>query len=84
MTPGEVAGLAAQINALHEDVLEVKELAKETNGRVRALELWRAEVTAKISVITASAKISVSNFIAPVITGAITASITALIFLSLQ
>lgn len=83
MTPGEVAGLVAKIDALHEDVLEVKELAKETNGRVRRLETWKAEVTGKLSVISESARISITSFVAPIVSGGIVAAIgigAALIF----
>lgn len=41
--PGEQA-ILAKLEALHEDVVEVKALAAATNGRVRTLELWRASV----------------------------------------
>lgn len=73
MTPGEMAGLVAKLDALHEDVLEVKELAKETNGRVRRLETWKAEVTGKLSVISEGARISITSFVAPILSGSIVA-----------
>lgn len=44
MFPSEYAALSAQLDALHEDVLEVKELARTTNGRVRKLEIWRGTI----------------------------------------
>lgn len=41
-TDADLARLDERLRAIHEDVLEVKELAKQTNGRVRDLESWRS------------------------------------------
>lgn len=54
MTQQDVAVVAARLddlsakmdaihNSLKDDISEVKELATQTNGRVRKLELWRAK-----------------------------------------
>ena len=44
MSPSDVNVILARLEALHEDVVEVKEQAKLTNGRVGKLELWQARV----------------------------------------
>lgn len=44
MTDAEVAVLEAKLDALHDDVLEVKKLAEATNGRLRAVEIWKARM----------------------------------------
>lgn len=56
----EVAVITARLDAIHEDVLEVKEQAKITNGRVTNLERWKDRIT--------GAWMSVS-LLGPVITG---------------
>lgn len=44
------AELATKIDALHDTVIEVKGLAKETNGRVRRLEAWRVGIDMLVKV----------------------------------
>jgi hypothetical protein len=44
------AELADRIEALHEDVLEVKALQKETNGRVRKIEVWQEGINMLVKV----------------------------------
>ncbi|HXO85129.1 MAG TPA: hypothetical protein VN803_06360 [Gemmatimonadales bacterium] len=43
MTTADVHVLATKIDRLHDDVIEVKQLAGATNGRVREIEKWRAK-----------------------------------------
>jgi hypothetical protein len=42
MSPGDINVILRRLDDLHEDVREVKQQAKETNGRVKSLELWKA------------------------------------------
>lgn len=42
MSPENIFAIVRRLDAIKEDVDEVKELAKATNGRIRELELWRA------------------------------------------
>lgn len=44
MSPESIIGILRRLDEIKEDVDEVKELAKETNGRIRELELWRARM----------------------------------------
>lgn len=44
MSPDSVIGIVRRLDEIKEDVDEVKSLAKETNGRIRELELWRARM----------------------------------------
>ena len=44
MSPDSVIGIVRRLDEIKEDVDEVKALAKETNGRIRELELWRARM----------------------------------------
>lgn len=44
MSGDQAAAILSEVRALREDVSEVKQLAAKTNGRVRALEIWRAKV----------------------------------------
>jgi hypothetical protein len=44
-----VARLSEQLVAIHEDLHEVKDLAKATNGRVRDLESWRARIDGQMA-----------------------------------
>lgn len=44
MSPVEAQVIMAQLTAIRDDVLEVKAKVSETNGRVKALELWQARV----------------------------------------
>jgi len=44
MTPENIFAITRRLDAIKEDVDEVKSLAKETNGRIKELELWRARV----------------------------------------
>jgi hypothetical protein len=80
MSPDESIAILTRLDDMHEELLEVKELAKATNGRVRGLEVWRAEIRGKLSVIVPSARISVVSFLAPIVAGVVTAAITAVLF----
>jgi len=42
MSPENYIGICRRLDAIKEDVDELKALAKETNGRVKELEIWRA------------------------------------------
>lgn len=42
MTPDNIFTVLRRLDEIKRDVMEVKELAKETNGRVKDIELWRA------------------------------------------
>lgn len=42
MSPDNIIGIMRRLDAIKEDVDELKVLAKETNGRIKALEIWRA------------------------------------------
>lgn len=44
MSPESIIGILRRLDEIKEDVDEVKQLAKETNGRIRELELWRARM----------------------------------------
>ncbi len=44
MSPESIIGIMRRLDAIKDDVDEVKALAKETNGRIRELELWRARM----------------------------------------
>lgn len=44
MSPESIIGILRRLDEIKEDVDEVKALAKETNGRIRELELWRARM----------------------------------------
>lgn len=44
MTPRDVHVLLARLEAMHEDIGEIKAQAQLTNGRVGRLELWQARV----------------------------------------
>lgn len=44
MNAEQITFIERRLSEIHEDINEVKVLAKETNGRVRTLELWRAKV----------------------------------------
>lgn len=37
-------GLTRRLDYISKDIEEVKSLAKETNGRIKELELWRARM----------------------------------------
>lgn len=63
MTADDFAALSVKLDALHAEVSEVKDLARETNGRVDRLELWRAR--------REGAMVALSWF-GPVVTGVIT------------
>lgn len=54
MSPENISALTRRLDYISRDIDEVKSLAKETNGRIKELELWRARmqgavVTARIS-----------------------------------
>jgi hypothetical protein len=42
MSPENIIGIMRRLDAIKEDVDELKALAKETNGRIKELEIWRA------------------------------------------
>lgn len=44
MSPESVIGILRRLDEIKGDVDEVKALAKETNGRIKELELWRARM----------------------------------------
>lgn len=44
MSPSDVNVILVRLEALHEDVVEVKEQVKATNGRVTGLEKFQARV----------------------------------------
>lgn len=44
MSPESIIGILRRLDEIKEDVDEVKALAKETNGRIKELELWRARM----------------------------------------
>lgn len=83
MTPGEEGQILSEIRALREDLHEVKADVKEvkaearaTNGNVRALQIWRAAVEARFSMLGSGGK-WVSTIVASVVTGTVTAVIVA-------
>jgi hypothetical protein len=42
LSPENYIGICRRLDAIKEDVDELKVLAKETNGRIKELEIWRA------------------------------------------
>lgn len=44
MSPESIIGILRRLDEIKGDVDEVKALAKETNGRIKELELWRARM----------------------------------------
>jgi len=44
MSPDSIIGIMRRLDEIKDDVDEVKALAKETNGRIKELELWRARM----------------------------------------
>ena len=44
MSPSDVHVILARLEAMHEDIAELKDQVKITNGRVGKLELWQARV----------------------------------------
>jgi hypothetical protein len=46
MTPRDIDIILHKLEELRADVQEVRDLARETNGRVRKLEIWRAGLDA--------------------------------------
>jgi hypothetical protein len=44
MSPSEVAYLARRLDDIHKEIEEVQRLARETNGRIKELEIWRARM----------------------------------------
>jgi uncharacterized membrane protein len=42
----ELGAMAEKLNAIHDDIREIKEDVKEQNGRVRKLENWRSGIVA--------------------------------------
>jgi hypothetical protein len=44
VSPENIIGILRRLDEIKEDVDEVKDLARETNGRIRELELWRARM----------------------------------------
>jgi len=56
-----------------EKVTDVETEVKLTNGRVRKLEIWKAEISARLSVIRSGGRGAFVYLIAPIITGVVTA-----------
>lgn len=48
MSPENYIGICRRLDEIKEEVDEIKVLAKETNGRIKDLELWRARVQGAI------------------------------------
>ena len=76
MTPGEINAVIARLEAMQEDIHEIKADVKEakaeikqTNGRVSRLELWKA----RIEGMGTSGKSAIAYFVAPVTTGVVVA-----------
>lgn len=44
MSPENIIVIMRRLDEIKDDVDEVKALAKETNGRIKELELWRARM----------------------------------------
>jgi hypothetical protein len=44
VSPENIIGIMRRLDEIKDDVDEVKALAKETNGRIKELELWRARM----------------------------------------
>lgn len=42
----EMGVITEKLNAIHDDIKEIKEDVKEQNGRVRKLETWRSGIVA--------------------------------------
>ena len=42
MTPGQIAAVIAHLDNQKEQLDRIEEQVKETNGRVRSLEMWKA------------------------------------------
>lgn len=70
MTPDQITFIERRLNEIHDEINEVKALAKETNGRVRSLELWKAKYE--------GAKWAV-GWVPPVITGALSSGVAILL-----
>ena len=47
-----LATILGEVKAIREDCKEIKAEAKQTNGRVRSLEVWRAVITSKVAMIS--------------------------------
>lgn len=54
MSPENITAVTRRLDYISKDIEEVKALAKETNGRIKELELWRARVQGA----TSSAKVA--------------------------
>lgn len=68
MTPGETEVILAQLDAIREDVSEIKAQTIKTNGRVRDLELWKAR---------SEGVRSAFSWVSPVVAGVISALVVA-------
>lgn len=44
MSPDSIMGILRRLDDIKNDVDDIKTLAKETNGRIKELELWRARM----------------------------------------
>ena len=75
MTPDDAAAITVELRALgdkldgvhrslSDDIIEVRDEAKKTNGRLRELERWRARIEGAVSGV---------GVFAPILTGVITA-----------
>lgn len=82
MTTDQSEAIISRLDALHEDIQEVKRDVKEakaevklTNGRVRTLEIWKA----RIEGMGATGKSTLAYFIAPVTTGVVVAVVVGVL-----
>lgn len=64
MAPSDIGVILERLNNLQEDVTEIKQQVKETNGRVTTLEGWRSRVTGFVAAIA---------LLGPVVSGVTTA-----------
>lgn len=92
MSPTDEAILAAQLDSFmqrfeeharrtEKNFEEVKAKQDKTNGNVRGLQIWQAEVKAVMGVATGAWRLSFRAVLAPIFVGVVVAIATALIFL---
>lgn len=60
-------GIKSDSNHFRENLAEIKELAKKTNGRVTRLEMWKENHVGKISVISVVVSFVVSSILIPIV-----------------
>ncbi len=49
MSPENITAVTRRLDYISKDIDEVKMLAKETNGRIKELELWRARMQGAVT-----------------------------------